>query len=171
MPRIPEDIHLVPSILDRLTDDEPGAPDPVRQSRGQLLRELKASVCRDLQNLLSTRRRCTPLPKELKELQKSLVNYGVRDFTGHNFAGSADGDRQASDREILRSEIENAIRTFEPRFKSVRVRLLDNAEREDRTVRMRIDAVLHAHPNPEPVRFDSVLEPADCSVEVREQAP
>jgi len=169
MTRIQNDIHLLPSILDRLTDDDPENSAEPSQSRGQLLRDLKASVRRDLQNLLSTRRRCVAHPPELDELKKSLVNYGVRDFTGHNFTASSDGHRQASDREILRSEIENSIRLFEPRFKTVRVRLLDNAVPEDRTVRLRIDAVLHAHPTPEPVRFDSLLEPSNCSVKVTEQ--
>ena len=40
------------------------------------------------------------------------------------------------------------IRKFEPRFKSVRVKLLDNTDPTDRALRLRIDALLYAEPAP-----------------------
>ncbi len=43
---------------------------------------------------------------------------------------------------------------------------LSNIENDDRTVRFRIDAILHADPAPEVIIFDSVLEPVSRSVEV-----
>ena len=46
---------LVPSVLDRLLDDNPGAKSEPPQSRHQVLRDLKQSVRRDLENLLNTR--------------------------------------------------------------------------------------------------------------------
>jgi type VI secretion system protein ImpF len=75
--------------------------------------------------------------------------------------GGADG------RQRLRQLLEGVIRRFEPRFKAVEVLLLDSADSLDRTLRFRIDALLHAVPAPEPVAFDSALETATGTIEVR----
>ena len=72
----------------------------------------------------------------------------------------------AEDREHFRAVIEATIRRFEPRFRSVTVRLLDNTEGLDRTLRLRIDALMHAEPAPEPMTFNSVLEPVSRSFSV-----
>ena len=131
-----------------------------RARRNQALRELKQAVRRDLENLLNTRRRCQGWPGELKELEKSLVNYGLPDFMGANVA-SEEGRQQ------LCQALEAAIRAHESRFKSVTVQMLDNADSLDRNLRFRIDALLRAEPAPEPVVFDSALEPASGTIQVK----
>ena len=62
-------------------------------------------------------------------------------------------------REELRLEIEATIRRFEPRFLSVRVQLIEAQDRLDTTLRLRIEAVLHAEPAPESVTFDTLVDP------------
>ena len=160
MAKITEDQQLVPSVLDRLLDDEPQNSREAAKSRNQVLRELKQSVSRDLENLLNTRWRCTYWPSDLEDIEASLVNYGIPDFAGASL-GSAEG------REQLRRIVEQVIRKFEPRFKSVRVQLMGNADDTDRTLRLRIDAMLFAEPAPEPVVFDSQLEPVSGDFAVR----
>ena len=160
MAKIQAEQPLIPSVLDRLLDDRPSETREPAKSRSQVLRELKASVRRDLENLLNTRWRCTAWPENLDDLELSLVNYGVPDITG------ADLGSPTERREFLRI-LERVIRRFEPRFKSVRVEMLDNAEPLDRTLRFRIDATLYAEPAPEPVVFDSSLQPATGDVHVR----
>lgn len=160
MPTTPPDQPLLASVLDRLLDDEPDVRRDPPQPAHQVLREVKQAVCRDLQNLLNTRRRCVPWPPDLAELEQSLVDYGMPDFTAVNMGGS-DGPEQ------LRRLLEAVIRRFEPRFKAVQVLLLESADPLDRTLRFRIDALLHAVPAPEPVTFDSALETATGTVEVR----
>jgi type VI secretion system protein ImpF len=162
MAKVREDQPVVSSVLDRLLDDEPQSGRDAPKSRNQILRELKTSVCRDLENLLNTRWRCVSWPPDLDQLDVSLVNYGIPDFTGRNM--SLDEERQK-----LREVIEQVIRRFEPRFKSVNVKMLKNNDAFDRTLRFRIDAVLHAEPAPEPVVFDSQLEPASATFEVKAQ--
>ncbi len=160
MARVRSDQPLVPSLLDRLLDYEPEVKREPVKMRHQVLRELKHSVRRDLENLLNTRWRSIAWPPKLHEIEPSLANYGIPDLTACNLGS-------VRDREQLCRIIESAIRNHEPRFKSVAVRLLDNAEPLDRTLRFRIDAMLHAEPAPEPVVFDSALEPATGSVEVK----
>jgi type VI secretion system protein ImpF len=151
---------LVPSVLDRLLDDEPEVSREAPRSRNQMLRELKQSVRRDLEDLLNTRRRCLGFPPGLTELERSLVNYGIPDFLSGNMA-SAEG------REQLCQALEAVIRTYESRFKTVKVHLLDSGDALDRTLRFRIDALLRADPAPEPVVFDSSLEPGTGTIQVK----
>ena len=153
MARIRDSQLLVSSVLDRLIDDDPDVSTETPKSRSHVLRELRLSVQRDLENLLNTRWRSDGWPEELKELDQSLTAYGIPDFTGA--AMSSFDDRQR-----LKGLIEQAIKKFEPRFKEFRVEMIKNSDASDRTIRFRIDALLYAHPSPEPVVFDSWLEPA-----------
>jgi type VI secretion system protein ImpF len=125
------------------------------------LRELKLSVRRDLENLLNTRQRCVPPSPELTELRQALVNYGIPDFSGLNMGAS-------KGREQFCQILQNVIRQYEPRFKRVKVELLPNPEGLDRTLRFRIEALLRVDPAPEPVVFDSALEPTTGNMLVRE---
>jgi len=151
-------------VLDRLIDEEPSQQNERERPRAQLLRELKQSVRRDLENLLNTRV-ClypipSPFPEHWKNLESSLINYGIPDFGGLMMGAK-------SERESLRKRIENAIRHFESRFKKVQVFLVDDrGDNRDRTVRFRIDGLLHAEPTPEPVVFDSQLQPTSGDFKV-----
>jgi type VI secretion system protein ImpF len=152
MARIKPDLPLVPSVLDRLLDDEPGVTTEPPRSRSQVLAELKRSVHRDLRNLLNTRSRCRHWPPELTELERSLVNYGLPDFTGAHLASR-------DKRQALCRVLENVIRAALPAFQSVAVRLRDDDDEPlDGTLRFHIDALLRVRPAPEPVAFDPSLE-------------
>jgi len=160
MARVRAEQPLIPSILDRLIDYDPTMSREPAPSRHQVLRELKLSVRRDLENLLNSRYRCLSPPEHLKELEKSLVNYGIPDLTG-----SSMGSPQ--EREKLCGLLQKIIARHEPRFKTVRVKLQDNEDPLDRTLRFRVDALLLVDPAPEPIVFDSVLKSATGSFEVR----
>jgi type VI secretion system protein ImpF len=152
MPPIRSDQPLVSSILDRLLDDDPGVSTEPPRNRSQLLREMKLAVRRDIENLLNSRRRNVSLPPRLPELAQSLLSYGVADFSGS-------GPATTKQREAFCRSLEDIIRQNEPRLLEVRVDLAANPEPGDRTLRFRIDALLRADPAPEPVIFDSALEP------------
>ena len=151
------DVTFLPSVLDRLLDDNAGAVRP--RSRAQQLLELRNAVRRDLEALLNTHQTCSSPPAGMGELPRSLVEYGVPDFLSIN-AGAA------SAREEFRRSIEDIIKRFEPRFKAVKVTLLDDAKKGERTLRFRIDALMYAEPAPERVSFDSLLDPASHSFSV-----
>ena len=149
---------VVPSIFDRLSSE--GEQPLHTRSHAQLLRELRRSVMRDVAHLLNTRRRAIDSPPELTELSQSNLGYGIPDITGGNF-------NSPNALEEFRRIVEDTLRRYEPRFQSVRVRLLANAFEADSTVRFRIDAMLRAEPAPEPIVFDSIMEPVLCNFEVR----
>ncbi len=160
MTRVRPDQYLLPSVLDRLLDDEPDRQQDDPQSRAQLLRELKQAVRRDLENLLNSRISLYPIPDDLEQLRTSVLNFGIPDFTGLSMG-------RRDQRKRLTEQVEDAIRRFETRFKSVRVELVDNKESLDRTIRFRIEGLLYAEPAPEPVAFDSQLRPSLGDFDVR----
>lgn len=153
-------------LLDRLIDQEPERAQDPHVSPGEAMALLRASVRRDLEALLNARRKFRSWPPCLSALDTSPLAYGIPDCT----AGSFDDPRE---REALRAEIEATIRRFEPRFMRVSVALLD-ADRKSlgATLRLRIDAMLHADPAPEAVAFDTLVDAvtADVVVRTRDQA-
>src|SRR5437588_591122 len=152
MAKIRADQPLVPSVLDRLLDHEPGVSQEAPRNRNQVLRDLKQSLRRDLEDLLNTRRRNLTWPANLKELEQSLVNYGIPDITAAQMGST-------KDRQEFCRLLQTVILKNEPRLKTCKVKMLDNTEPLDRTLRFRIDALMHADPAPEPVVFDSSLQP------------
>jgi len=133
-------------------------------SAGDSLIALRNSVRRDLEALLNARRRWRSWPSHLTQLATSPLGYGIPDFASGAF-------NDARRREELRIEIEDTIRRFEPRFLSVRVQLVDTRESLETTLRLRIEAMLHAEPAPEAVVFDTLVDPTTDDVVVRAGHP
>lgn len=163
MARTKPDQPLMSSVLDRLIDERPDLSSEPAKQQHQVLEELCRSVRRDLENLLNTRWRAEGWPAELTELKQSLVGYGIPDISGEDLGSP-------SRRQRFLREIEQVIRRFEPRFQRVSVLAVENADAIDRTLRFRIDAVLHAFPVPHPIVFDSSLEPASRTFRVEDSA-
>ncbi len=74
-------------------------------------------------------------------------------------------------RDAFRAEVETTIRRFEPRLMSVRVSLIDGANKLEATLRLRIDGLLHADPAPEPVAFDTTIDSTTADVFVAATEP
>ncbi|WP_019604884.1 type VI secretion system baseplate subunit TssE [Teredinibacter turnerae] len=161
MARVEKTKNLRPSILDRLLDDDPHSPREPEITKHQQLRNLRASVKRDLENLLNTRYRIVSPPENLKQLENSILNYGMPDLATVNVS-------DIEKRRAFTREMELLLKTYEPRFKTVHVSYQENSDTTDRTLRFRIDATLYADPSPEVIVFDSVLEPVSRAVNVEE---
>ena len=153
---IPNEIQLLPSLLDRLLDDHPEESREPAWRDVQVVRVLKASLCRDLQNLLNAHRLLTTIPEAYSELKTSLLNYGLPDLQSMEV-------REDHDLGLLCRLIEESIQAFEPRLQGVRVRPVIDAEGKkpiDRRVRFEIEAVLVVEPLREQVLFSSSLDVA-----------
>ena len=152
---------LIPSIVDRLIDFEPEKSQETEKSRSQVIKELRESVRRDLENLLNTRLPCMELSEDNIVLDGTVAYYGIPDFSGANLQ-SGEG------RERFRLTIENAIKHNETRFKTVSVELLDDVDDLDRSLHFRIDALLNVEPAVKPIVFDSSLEPVTRNFKVED---
>jgi type VI secretion system protein ImpF len=153
-------VRVQSPLLDRLIDDAPDQERDPPVSASDSMVALRNSVRRDLEALLNARRRWRSWPAHMTQLAVSPIGYGIPDFASGAFA-------DARRREELRLEIEATIRRFEPRFLSVRVHLTDTTDRLETTLRLRIEAVMHAEPAPESVTFDTLVDPTTDDVVVR----
>lgn len=151
MSRYEPDSVVTQSVLDRLIDTEPDSRVEAGLTRSQSVRALKASLRRDLEWLLNTRRIPEPAGEIYPELGRSLYDYGFPDFSALSFANVRDRQR------LLRT-LETTIRLFEPRLESVRVVPVEaDSDAMLRTVRFQIEGLLMMDPAPEQVTFDTVL--------------
>jgi type VI secretion system protein ImpF len=151
MQRVDEGATLLPSVLDRLLDDAPEVSHEPLPDRFQNLRQLKRAVTRDLEALLNTRQEVwAELSPEFAELRRSLLTYGLPDFTAFSLLNPHDRNR-------IRRAVEQAIATFEPRLNRVRV-TLEAPRQHEPTLRFHIEALLRVEPAPEPVTFDAMLQ-------------
>ena len=154
---------MVPSVLDRLINDSPTATREVPASGNQLLRDVKMAVCRDLENLLNTRWRCLSFRDDFEELQKqSLVNYGIPDITGASL-----GTVEA--REEFCRLLERTIREYEPRVPN---RQIDGSHCGSGRPHIPFPHRCRSHRRavPEPIVFDSELQPRTGTFAVKEVA-
>jgi type VI secretion system protein ImpF len=138
-------------LLDRLMDAEPERAQDRALSPAETVTQLRLAVHRDVEALLNARRPWRSAPERLAALRLSPFGYGMPDFTAGAF-----NDRQQ--REVLRVEIEEAIRRFEPRLAQIQVHLADDGNMLGATLKLRIDALLRTHPAPEPIIFDTALD-------------
>jgi type VI secretion system protein ImpF len=155
MPRVENSLGLRPSILDRLLDDEP-------EEKQEQLDSHFRNLQRDLEALLNTRQEALEeLPPEFTEVRRSLVTYGLPDFTTFTLLS-------ANDRNRIRRALEQAITTFEPRLERVRV-ILEPPRQHDQTLHFRVEALLRVEPAPKPVTFDAMLQLStqECRVQGR----
>jgi type VI secretion system protein ImpF len=140
------------SILDRLMDFSPQLRADPPISWSESVRQLRASVIRDLEWLLNSRRVLQSAPAHLPELRASVYNFGLPDLSSH----SADSE---ATRKLLARQIEESINLFEPRLTAVQVLIPEAAAGDTKhRIRFSVDALLKMEPNPERVTFDTVLE-------------
>jgi len=146
------------SILDRLIDNEPDLSREPVQHRLATFNQVKASVGRDLENLLNTKNYASSLCSDSQELNSSLFVYALPDFTSPN-------SKSPSVRIQLRRELEKAIARFEPRLRNVSVRI-DDSDKNERNLRFKIKALLVIDPVAEPVTFDTFFDVNRCEYSV-----
>jgi type VI secretion system protein ImpF len=141
-----------PSLLDRLTDSDPRTTADPRVAFAESVRRFKASLQRDLEWLLNTRRMSEPVPEDwFEQVPRSVYYFGIPDIT------SLSRDSRDS-RGIVLHDVEAAIAIFEPRLADVHISVVEaEGEQFRRELRFHIEATLRMDPTPEQVVFDTVL--------------
>jgi len=159
MPSLDKEGPVTLSVLDRLMDEEPKRTQEPPMSRAQSLRELRAALRRDLEWLFNSRATIEESPESLKEVERSVYNYGIQDTSSLYL-------RSGKDQEALARSIKTAITFFEPRLQSVKV-VIQPASDDTRGLHFTIDGLLRMDPAPEPIFFDTLLEPTSGEYKVK----
>ncbi|RAN80950.1 type VI secretion system lysozyme [Bacillus sp. SRB_336] len=136
--------RLQPSLLDRLTDDEPGKLEESREKRVISATRLRDCVTRDVSWLLN----CVSLDvgvdlDDYPDVARSVVNFGIPDLTGVSLSGI--------NSDTLQRQIKDVILAFEPRLtaSTLRVTVNSNQKRMDRqALRFNIESEMWAQPIP-----------------------
>jgi type VI secretion system protein ImpF len=136
--------RLQPSLLDRLTDDDPHLQTESREKRFLTPARLRECVRRDLAWLLNT----TNLASledlaAAPDVQNSVLNYGMPDLAGRTVSGV--------DSRLLERLLHQAIVNFEPRLLkgSLKVKLfVDDEKMSHNAMCFDIEAQLWAQPLP-----------------------
>jgi type VI secretion system protein ImpF len=151
--------RLQPSLLDRLTDNEPLKTTESNKQRVYTLSAYRASVIRDLQWLFNTCNfiDCDELCEDI--VCQSVVNYGLPDLAGLSISNLKANK--------LENMIKQVIINYEPRIlaKSIKVRLL-NTERKvgNSLLGFDIQADLYAIPVPLEFFFKTEIDLEDGQV-------
>jgi len=159
MPTTQREGPVTLSVIDRLIDPEPERKLEPPLSRAQSVRDLKASVRRDLEWLLNSRKTIEESPASLKEVGRSVYNYGLPDVTSLYL-------RSPKDQAFLLESIKAAVSFFEPRLLNVKVRM-EPATDDKRVIRFAIEGLVRMDPAPEQVLFDTMLEPMSGQYQVK----
>ncbi len=150
------------SLLDRLTDDHPGVTRETMPTRAESIIALRVAVRHDLEWLLNSRRDLVTIDDGMPEARRSLLRYGVPDFSSMSRDGSETLLR-------LVREVEECVANFEPRLAQVRVRAhVDPGMTGRPDLRFSIEGMLRVDPAPERVVYDTVLETGRGEYLVRE---
>jgi type VI secretion system protein ImpF len=143
---------MVASLLDRLIDR-----DDERRSPAATIRE---GLRRDVEAMLNSRRWMTSWPRELEELDRSLVNYGLDDLVNESLASSDFRDRFVEQVELL-------VRRLEPRIARCEVTVLPNRDELNRTLRFRISGLVVIDGERQELLFDSHVDPVRSCLVMR----
>jgi type VI secretion system protein ImpF len=146
--------RLQPSLLDRLTDHEPGERQESRDKRILTPSRLRESVRRDLTWLFNTPNLAAATSLEaFPQVATSVLNYGLPSLAGKSSAGI-----ELADLERL---LRQAIWSFEPRLikNSIKVRLsADRDEMSHNALQFFIEAELWAQPIPLRLFFKTEID-------------
>ena len=155
--------RLQPSLLDRLTDDEPDRKQESRHHRVLSQRRLRYLVRRDLVWLLNTGQLSATVDLSNYPLvAESVLNYGIPSLAGHTLS--------SLELPLLEKSLKEAIVAFEPRILQggLRVRIVqDEKESRPSGISFVIEGQLWADPSPERLymRTQLDLETGDARVE------
>jgi type VI secretion system protein ImpF len=136
--------RLQPSLLDRLTDNEPDKSQESRDKRVLSIRRLRDCVKRDLVWLLNTGKLSDV--QDLSDyplVAESVINYGMPDITGMSAA--------TTDTQALEQHLRQVILSYEPRIlkNSLRVRVTSSDEMSAKALHFEIEFDMWAEPVPE----------------------
>jgi type VI secretion system protein ImpF len=145
--------RLQPSLLDRLTDEEPENSAEPRERRVMSLRTLREGVMRDLAWLLNTTNLLSVSNvAALPHVADSVLNFGVPDISGISVSSLDVGK--------LERGIRQAIWDFEPRLirNTVKVSARGSNGGEQNKLTFEIEADLWAQPYPERMYLKTELD-------------
>ncbi len=146
-------------LFDRLTDHDPYVSTEAVPLRVFTRDEVRQSVRRELGRLLNTR--CPVPAHELQGRERTVLEYGLPDFTSLS-------PQSSTDRKKLAASLSRTIAFFEPRLRNVSITVEEVVGRKT-AVRVRLDAALVIDTVMEPVSFPLLIQIQQGQAEVDDE--
>lgn len=159
--------RLQPSLLDRLTDEQPDKRQEASAQRVLNERELRERILRDLRWLLNT----TALESErnqnlqgFDDVKESVVNFGIHELSGHSISGVKIPD--------LEERMRQSILRFEPRIlpHTLKVKAQATDQFNHNALSFDIQGDLWMQPSPLRLYLKTELDLETGAVDVTERA-
>lgn len=154
--------RLLPSLIDRLTDDKPNDREEARHQRAGNIGSLRESVLRDLEWLMNTINMESVIDFDAyPELKSTVLNYGMPGLSGSTI--------NDAERNSIKDLIKDAIEAFEPRImkNTLRVTLINDENMVNpHAIAFQIEGIMWGRPMPEALflRTELDLELGDVKV-------
>ena len=154
--------RLLPSLIDRLTDERPKDREENRHQRAGNIGSLRESVLRDLEWLMNTVNMESVIDFDAyPELKNTVLNYGMPGLSGSTI--------NDAERNSIKNLIKDAIEAFEPRImkNTLRVSLLTDEDMVNpHAIAFQIEGTMWGRPMPEALflRTELDLELGDVKV-------
>jgi type VI secretion system protein ImpF len=156
--------RLQPSLLDRLTDNDPDRKQESRETRVLSPSRLRECVRRDLAWLFNTTHlESIQSLEDYPAVARSVINFGMPDMAGRTVSGV--------NSVLLEQAIRRAILDFEPRLvaQTLRVRLaVTDKQMNHNAMAFDIEAELWAQPLPLRLFLRTAVDLEDGTIEVRD---
>lgn len=155
--------RLYPSLLDRLTDEDPSKQVESREARASSMARLRESVLRDLNWLFNATQTSDDL-SDFPEVASSVLNYGLPPLSGHTAS--------TIDPLVLQQRVRQAILDHEPRILpetlNVEVVVTDVQLDHHNQIGVRISGQMWAQPVPLELMLHTDIDLETGRVAVRE---
>jgi len=135
--------RLQPSLMDRLTDDEPNNQQESRDKRVLSMHRLRQSVLRDISWLLNTDSLESVVDlSDYPEVANSVLNYGIKDLAGKTSSGA--------DISTIEKELKLAVSIFEPRIfqNTLVIQVVSSEQMNQHAISFDIEGYLWSQPLP-----------------------
>ena len=157
--------RLQPSLLDRLTDDEPEQAQESREKRVLSMSRLREYVLRDLAWLLNAERCLTPEDMERYPFAaRSVINFGIPPLAGLTI--------RILDLNMLENLLRQSIIDFEPRILADRLRVQANvtaAPMNHNALTFEIEGELWGQPLPQQLYLKTEIDLESGQVKIEEE--
>jgi type VI secretion system protein ImpF len=158
--------RLQPSLLDRLTDMEPDKQQESRDKRVLSIRQLRASIIRDLAWLFNSGNLATTEDlDDYPHVARSVVNFGLPDLSGKAVSGI--------DVEELEEMVKQVIQDFEPRIlrNSLNITIsTQDSEMSANALTFDIEGEMWAQPTPQRLFLRTEVDLESGAFAVRENS-
>ena len=156
--------RLLPSLIDRLTDERPKDKEETRHQRAGSIVSLRESVLRDLEWLMNTVNMESVIDFDTyPELKNTVLNYGMPGLSGSTI--------NDAERNSIKNLIKDAIEAFEPRImkNTLRITLINDDDLiNPHAIAFEIEGTMWGRPMPEALFLRTELDLELGAVKVTE---